>query len=159
MQTIIESTYFEEIKDREDIPFDLLQLADPFLDQIKKYVFAGKCYVLKQNDLQIGVIVLNEVSPQNLEVMNLAVSIEHQNQGLGKKMLEYAIDFARKLSFQKLIISTGNSSIGQLALYQKVGFEIVDISKDYFVKNYPEPIYENGIQCKHQLTLEMKIIN
>ena len=25
------------------------------------------------------------------------------------------------------------------------------IDRDYFLRNYPEPIWENGIQCKHQL--------
>ncbi|GMQ30855.1 hypothetical protein [Algoriphagus confluentis] len=51
-----------------------------------------------------------------------------------------------------LLDHTNNYS--QLALYQKTGYEIVGIEKDFFIQNYPEPIFENGIPCKHKIILE-----
>ncbi|WCN36270.1 hypothetical protein [Aneurinibacillus uraniidurans] len=33
-------------------------------------------------------------------------------------------------------IGTGNSSIGQLALYQKCGFRIIGVDRDFFIKHY-----------------------
>lgn len=53
-----------------------------------------------------------------------------------------------------LITGTGNSRIGQLDLYQKEGFDIPKIVKNFFLKNYKEPIFENGIQYKHRFKLE-----
>lgn len=31
------------------------------------------------------------------------------------------------------------------------------LDRDYFVRNYPEPIWENGVQCRHRLILEKEL--
>ncbi|RIO99278.1 GNAT family N-acetyltransferase, partial [Staphylococcus gallinarum] len=53
--------------------------------------------------------------------------------------------------------ATGNSSIGQLAFYQKAGFRIVAVEMNYFVNNYEDPIYENGILCRDLIRLVKKL--
>ena len=50
-----------------------------------------------------------------------------------------------------------NISTMQFALYQKMGFEIQEIWKNYFVNNYPEAIFEHGIQCKDMIRLSMDL--
>lgn len=50
-----------------------------------------------------------------------------------------------------LELCTGNSSMGQLVLYQKSGFRIVGVNVDYFVRNYKELIFENGIQYRDMI--------
>ena len=42
-------------------------------------------------------------------------------------------------------------------LYQQEGFDLKVLDRDYFVRNYPEPIWENGVQCRHRLILEKEI--
>lgn len=42
-------------------------------------------------------------------------------------------------------------------LYQQEGFDLKVLDRDYFVRNYPEPIWENGIQCRHRLILEKEL--
>lgn len=157
MNTNSSKMTIEELQDPKDAPFDLLELADPSRRQIELYLKQGRCFVLKLENQIAGVLVLSELTPEKLEVKNVAISKVHQGKGYGKKMLMLAKEVALDSGYQKLMIATGNSSIGQLALYQKMGFEMVEIVKDHFIKNYPEPIYENGIQCKHQVVLEMKL--
>ena len=60
-------------------------------------------------------------------------------------------------NYKKLIIATGNSSTRQLAIYKNAGFERSEIIKNFFVEHYDEPIFENNIQCKHKLVLEMNL--
>lgn len=159
MNTKSEKNIIVELQDSKEAPMDLLELADPSIDQVNKYLKHGRCFVLKLDlDIIVGAMVLQENSPDKIEIKNIAVSEQHQGQGFGKLMLNFALDFATKSGYQKLTIATGNSSIGQLALYQKVGFEIVDVVKDYFIRNYSEPIFENGITCKHQIVLEKDIL-
>lgn len=43
------------------------------------------------------------------------------------------------------------------ALYQRCGFSIESIEKDYFVRHYPDPIYENGIECRDMVRLRMEL--
>jgi hypothetical protein len=71
-------------------------------------------------------------------------------------MLDHAVQTSKNKNFNTIIIGTGNSSIGQLYLYQRQGFEIFDIKKNFFVDNYPDPIFEDGIQCKHMIMLGLK---
>jgi hypothetical protein len=49
--------------------------------------------------------------------------------------------------WRSIDICTGNAAIGQLALYQKCGFRIIGVDADHFVREYEEPIEENGIPC------------
>ena len=91
------------------------------------------------------------------EVKNIAVSESEQGKGYGKALLKYADQVAKEWECETLLIGTGNSSIGQLALYQKVGFEMLRIEKDFFLRHYAEPIWENGIQCKHRVILEKRV--
>lgn len=57
---------------------------------------------------------------------------------------------------ESIEIGTGNSSIQELALYQKCGFRLKEIIHDYFVDNYDEPIFENSIQCRDMVLLQLK---
>ena len=56
-----------------------------------------------------------------------------------------------------LRICTGTSAVGPMMLYQQEGFDLVAVDRDYFVRNYAEPIWENGIQCRHRLILEKRL--
>ena len=44
-----------------------------------------------------------------------------------------------------------------MMLYQQEGFDLEAVDCDYFVRNYAEPIWENGIRCRHQLILEKRL--
>ncbi len=149
--------HIEKLEENSDIPYDLLELADPSRIQINEYLKTGTCYLAKVDSRVVGVLVLNQIDSTSIEVKNIAVDAREQGKGFGKALLRYSELVSRELGFDKLIIGTGNSSLDQLALYQKVGFEMLEIQKDYFIKNYTEPIFENGIQCKHMVILEKNV--
>lgn len=109
---------------KEAIPKSLLLLADPSEQQVATYVQRGVTYVAKQEDNVIGVYVILETRPKTMEIMNIAV-VEHlQGKGIGKRLLSHAIETAKGYGMSKLEVGTGNSSVSQLALYQKCGFRI-----------------------------------
>ncbi len=92
-----------------------------------------------------------------MEIMNIAV-VEHlQGTGIGKKLLRHAVETAKGYGMSKLEVGTGNSSVSQLALYQKCGFRIFSIDFDYFSKHYEEEIIENGIVCRDMIRLAMEL--
>lgn len=149
---------FSPLKPIQEPPWDLLLLADPSREQVKQYVHAGKCYLAQLQEETVGVLVLKALDAECMEVMNIAVAEAWQGQGIGRQLLRHAIKVARAEAYSRLRIATGNSSVGQLALYQQEGFKISHIVKDYFVHHYPEPIFENGIQCRHQIVLEQVLL-
>ena len=144
--------------DCAEAPLELLLLADPSKEAIAKYLKKGDCFVAYGGNRIIGVYIMIPRSRGVLEIMNVAVAEDSQNKGVGKSLVLNAIKRARKEGAKKLLVGTGNSSLGQLAFYQKCGFRISKIKKDYFIKNYKKPIYENGIQCKDMIMLELALV-
>lgn len=144
--------------ERQDaLPYDLLLLADPSREMIDTYIRHSRVYVALMDDIRVGVYVLMPLGAKKAEVKNIAVHESWQGRGLGKQLLADAAVKARELGFETLVIGTGNSSVAQLYLYQRSGFDITAIRKDFFVQHYPEPIYENGIRCKHMIVLEKEL--
>lgn len=146
-----------KLNKNESIPYDLLLLADPSLEVINEYISRGLCFVAGNEDEIIGVYVLIKTRPQTMELVNIAVNEKYQGQGIGKKLVLDSIDRARKEKVKVLEVGTGNSSISQLALYQKCGFRITAVDRDFFKIHYDEDIFENGIQCIDMIRLSMKL--
>ena len=136
-----------------EIPYQLLLLADPEREVIETYVKRCRCMVMELDGQIIGAYLLLETRPATVELMNIAVVESFQGRGYGKKMLRHAIDTAKHCGYKRIEVGTGNSSLNQLALYQKYGFRITGIEHDYFSKNYSNIIIENGIQCRDMIRM------
>jgi ribosomal protein S18 acetylase RimI-like enzyme len=146
------------LENHEEVPLDLLLLADPSQEMIEEYLQRGQCYVgLDEREQIIAVIVLLPTRPGTLEIVNIAVREAFQGRGIGKKLIQFAMDQAREKNAKTIEIGTGNSSVGQLLLYQKCGFRITGIDRDFFIRHYPEKIYENGIQCRDMIRLSLDL--
>lgn len=139
----------------ETIPYHLLLLADESLEAINKYIHHSDIYLFLQEDIPLGVLVLQIIKPKSLEIKNLAVEPAYQNRGIGKELLGFAIRMASEQGYEQIFIGTGDASVKQLYIYQKAGFEIDYIKKGFFLDNYPNPIYENGIRLKHMVMLKL----
>lgn len=146
--------YKEE--NNNNAPMDLLLIADPAIEAINEYLFRGELFICKMDKIVGAYIILN-TRPKTYELMNIVVDETYQGKGIAKKMISDAISRVKKMGGKTFEVGTGNSSIDQLAFYQKSGFRITGIDKDYFIDNYDEKIYENGIQCIDMIRLSMKI--
>ncbi|MFT4417238.1 GNAT family N-acetyltransferase [Fredinandcohnia humi] len=134
-------------------PMDLLLLADPSRTIVEEYLQRGECFVAESKGQIIGVYVLLPTRPETIEIVNIAVKESQHGKGFGKQLVMNAIKEAKTKGYRTIEVGTGNSSIGQLALYQKCGFRITGVDMDFFVRHYPEEIFENGIQCMDMIRL------
>ncbi|CEN79338.1 GNAT family N-acetyltransferase [Paraclostridium sordellii] len=141
----------------DEIPYKLLYSADPSIEYVNDYLNRGDCYIAYNNDEVLGVYILIKTRPSTLELVNIAVKESYQDSGIGKKLVDSAIDKARELKVKTLEVGTGNSSISQLAFYQKCGFRIVGVDKDFFKKHYKGKIEENGIECIDMIRLSIDL--
>ena len=90
------------------------------------------------------------------EVMELAVIPERQGQGIGRQLIEWLVGEAQARGYSALLVGTANSSIGNIAFYQKCGFRMDSIRKDYFWY-YPAPRYENSIRIHDMLVFRREL--
>ena len=148
---------FVKLGKHEQVPYALLLLADPSKDLVDTYLKQSDLFIARQDDETVGILVLFPLTAQTVEIKNVAVKPEFQGQGIGRYLIENAVRVALLNKQKSICIGTANSSIGQLYLYQKLGFDITGIKKDFFTDNYAEPIYEKGIQAKHMLVLTKRL--
>lgn len=141
----------------EDPPMELLLLADPSKKLIEEYVKRGQCFIAERNGKIIGEYVLLPTRPETVELVNIAVEEEQQGNGVGKQLVCHAIEQAKIQGFKTIEVGTGNSSISQLALYQKCGFRMIGIDRDFFNRHYNEEIYENGIHTIDMVRLSQDL--
>jgi ribosomal protein S18 acetylase RimI-like enzyme len=87
---------------------------------------------------------------QESEIEYIAVAPLVRGRGYGKAIMAALLEEARKRNIRAVLVGTGNSSPYHIAFYQKCGFRMDHIRKDYF--NYIQPpLTENGILLRDML--------
>jgi ribosomal protein S18 acetylase RimI-like enzyme len=137
-----------------DVPMDLLLLADPSEEKIRSYLPRSRGFVASKNGEIVGVCVIQPLGAGTYELMNIAVHPSHQNSGHGATLLKWVIDFFHDSGAKQLEVGTGTFGY-QLAFYQRQGFRVTSIDRDFFIKSYGEPIFEDGIQLFDMLRLTL----
>lgn len=142
----------------KQVPRALLLLADPDWSKVQQALEQATVYGYQLAGKIVGVLVLQPQTATVKEITIVAVVPSYQHQGIARALLQTVIKSCQQdTTCEQLQIGTGNSSLRQLALYQHAGFEMVSVWVDYFVDNYPEPIYENGLQCKSMVRLALNV--
>ena len=141
----------------ENIPYSLLLLADETVEAIDRYIHQSVISVLEHEGEMIAVCATAMIDEQVMEIKNIAVREDWQNKGVGYRFLLDIIDKAKEEGCSELVIATADCAQKQLYLYQKAGFQPYRVIPDYFIQNYPEPIFEDGIQLKDQVILKMSL--
>lgn len=141
----------------DELPWPLLLDADPYRPHIAKYAWRATWLGLYEFERPAAVAALLRQDPATIELMNIAVEPARRRHGVGTRLLRAAIARARAMGATRMVLGTGNSTLDALAFYQKEGFRIEAVDRDYFVREYPEPIFENGIACRDMLRLGMAL--
>jgi GNAT superfamily N-acetyltransferase len=136
-------------------PIELLLEADPSVEKIKAYLPRSRCFVAMLQGKPVGAYVVQRIAPAVYELMSIAVSPEYQRKGIGSKLLKYAVTTVHDLGARRLEVGTGTFGY-QLTYYQREGFRVFAVERDFFLVNYDEPIYEHGIQLKDMLRLAVE---
>jgi N-acetylglutamate synthase-like GNAT family acetyltransferase len=116
---------------------------------------SDKVYRMDEDGQLIGAATMQWRSDP-CEIMELAIAPEHHGQGFGRRFITWLIDEGQRRGKQRLLVGTANSSISNIAFYQKCGLRMDHIRHDYFWY-YREPRYENGIQIRDMLVFRYEL--
>lgn len=149
----------ENLGPEENIPYDLLLLADETLEAINKYTQRSNVYVARNESSPqpVAAFVLKKSSDSEMEIWNIAVAPVFQGKGIGSYLINWICLYARLNNCKILWVGTPDSASRQINFYQKNGFVISEIVKNYFIDNYPEPILENGIYLKDMVLFKREL--
>ena len=139
----------------QEAPIELLLEADPSREKLNAYLPNSICFVAKRYSTVVGAYVVQSIAPGLYELMSIAVSPELQRNGIGTILLKHAVASVHDMGARRLEVGTGSFGY-QLAWYQREGFRVVSVERNFFLDNYPEPIYELGIQLKDMLRLALE---
>lgn len=143
-----------EIKENKKIYIELLLLADEEERMIDKYLERGQMFVLDDGGIKAECVVTQE-GDNVIEIKNIAVYPKYQKKGYGKKLIEF-VENKYKNDFDIIRVGTGDSKL-TVPFYENCGFRKSYCIKDFFVNNYENPIYEDGIRLKDMVYLEKKL--
>lgn len=111
--------------------YNLLEEKDEqIIQNLDEEVFdkGGKVFLLKTEEERIiGTIGLLPVSKKTVEIIKLAVDKKFTGKGFGRQLMEKAIKEAYDMGFLEIILYTNNILKSAIKLYEKLGFESVDL--------------------------------
>ncbi|KRL37887.1 GNAT family N-acetyltransferase [Liquorilactobacillus uvarum] len=146
---------FKEINKLTEEHYQLLLDADPSRKMLMNYTKRSICIEARQEEVFSGVMLLLPTRPETIEIINIAVVKQFRNHGIGQRLLKCAQNWAKQKGYRVIEIGTGSTSFGQLYLYQKNGFRICGIDKNFFVEHYERPIFENKLRLRDMIRLRL----
>ena len=94
----------------------------PMLEDYAALIEAGEVWVLVEGEEVLGVLVLR-AAEDHLFVDNVAVAPGHQGRGLGRELVAFAEQRARREGLGEIRLYTNEKMWENLAVYEKLGFE------------------------------------
>jgi ribosomal protein S18 acetylase RimI-like enzyme len=99
----------------------------------------------------VGAVVMRWDEDAN-EIEYVAVDNACRGRGYGKAMMAQMLALAQQRGVRAVLVGTTNSSLENIAFYQKCGFRMDHVRRDYFAYIQP-PIVQNGIAMRDMLVL------
>ena len=138
----------------------LLLLADESLEQVRSYMQSGTLYAfVGHGEVAVGIVLTISAQQNCVELKAVAVDTTQQNRGIGRRMLAAVIEELRRSGVRRAIVGTANAGIGQLAYYQKAGFRLLRIERDFFspARGYPAVMQDNGIRLRDMVWMDLDL--
>ncbi len=99
-----------------------------------------------------GAAVVRWEEDEPSEIVYIAVVTDLRGRGNGKQIMHFLQEELRRRGGHTLLVGTANAALENIAFYQKSGFRMFEIRRDYFAYIQP-PIAEHGIELRDMLVL------
>ena len=138
----------------------LFELAEDSAAQLDSYLDDGEVLVAIAGDDVIGHIQLTDTARgDEIEIKSMAVLASHQRRGIGRALLDAAIERARERSRAAVLVATAAADIGNLRFYQRAGFRMRAIERDAFTTatGYQAGLEVDGIELRDRVWLDLRL--
>lgn len=143
-----------------DAYLPLLLLADDSESEVRGYYQKGDLYALDGDaEKPLGMVLAIADADGSVELKAVAVDESRHGQGVGTRMLAAVLADLKSRGVTHVVVGTSSSGIGQLAYYQKAGFRLSRIERDFFTpaRGYPDGIEENGIPLRDMVWMDQQL--
>jgi len=112
---------------------DRVILQDPWTEVIAR---GGEIFFALDGDRPVGSVAMRPWDPHTYELTKMAVSPTAQGRGLGRRLLDRAVSWAKGRGGRRVILFSHTSLAAALTLYRGMGFRTVRLG--------PAPGYERS---------------
>jgi len=105
--------------------------AELFWSELSQVPDSREVMVAVQDNHIVGYVSLRFVGNEG-DVNTIAVSPEHQGQGIGRTMLEWLESTAEKRGITQIFLDVRSDNESAIAMYNNHGYERIDQRRDYY---------------------------
>ena len=138
----------------------LFELAEDSAAELDSYIDAGRILVAVSDGEVVGHLQLTGTGdPRQAEIKNMAVREDRQGQGIGRLLIQAAVDLAAAGSVATILVATAAADIGNLRFYQRQGFRMRSVERDAFTPatGYPPGLRIDGIELRDRVWLDRAV--
>jgi ribosomal-protein-alanine N-acetyltransferase len=97
------------------------------------------CLVARDGAVVLGYLVFWVLHPE-IHILNIAVKPNLRRYGLGNLLLDYLLDYAAEIGVEEIFLEVRPSNIGAFSLYQKKGFVVNGLRKNYYAEDHEDAL-------------------
>ena len=146
---------FRRATQNDPIPWAFLLDADGPREVVETYLARSELWLAEHDDKLVAQMVLLETRPGVLEILNMAVLPQLRSQGIGTMLLTKAQTLAKSRGLERLEVGTGNNCCRQPAFYQRFGFRIFGVDRDFFVRRWASVSRLDGVPLLDLVRMEI----
>ena len=134
----------------------LLGDAEDSRAQLDAYLHDGEVLVARLGGAVVGHLQLVDDAG---EIKNVAVEPSHRGRGIGRALIDRAIEVARGRGRSTLVVATAAADTGNLRFYQRAGFRLRRVERDAFApaSGYPDGVDVDGIMLRDRIWLDLDL--
>jgi GNAT superfamily N-acetyltransferase len=136
----------------------MLLEADEGEERIRSVLLDPACtaYAVWLDDQLVGAAVVRWEKEEVSEIIYIEVAAHLRGHGYGKQIMQALKDELLRRGARSLLVGTANAALENIAFYQKCGFRMYEVRRDYFAYIQP-PVQEHGIVLRDMLVLRYDI--
>jgi ribosomal protein S18 acetylase RimI-like enzyme len=138
----------------------LFEEAEDSAAQLDSYFHAGRVIVARAGDGIVGHLQLVDgARPDQSEIKNMAVEPSHRGLGIGRRLIDAAVEHSRAQNRTTITVSTAAADVGNLRFYQRAGFRFRAVERDAFTtaSGYAADTVIDGIELRDRIWLDLEI--
>ena len=139
----------------------LFELAEDSAAELDSYIDAGRVLVATSDGEIMGHLQLTGTGdPRQVEIKNMAVREDRQGQGVGRRLIQAAVDLVAAEAVTTILVATAAADIGNLRFYQRQGFRMRSVERDAFTPatGYPPGLLIDGIELRDRVWLDRAVL-
>jgi ribosomal protein S18 acetylase RimI-like enzyme len=139
---------------------ELLREAEDSTSEIESYLDSGDLFLFTLlqtgGETVIGHVLVRPLGQDEQELKNLAIVEGHRRLGFGRSMIGAVLAELRARGVRRVEVATSGADTGNLEFYQRCGFRLLRIERDYFspARGYPEGFSLFGLPASDLVVLD-----